>query len=233
MSYKEISESTLLYTLVIVGLLIVAAICAIYVVKCYRHALNCGLQKEKLNGIIKSSAVFAIVPSISIVAGLISLVMVIGTPYAWFRLSVIGSVVYELTAASMALDTQGLDVSTATGEAFGLVMWAMCIAITLGNVFNIFMCKKVHLGTMNLGGGDPKWKMVSQGIFMNALLICIITPHLFKGGANVATLLSSAVIGLLFAVLSQKKGFHWLGNFGLAFCLIGSMVLSVCYDGIF
>lgn len=184
MSYQEISNSTFLYALVIAGLLIIAGIAAIYLVKCYKHAIACGISKDTIKEIVKSSITFSVVPSISIVAGLISLVAVIGVPYAWFRLSVLGSVVYELLASSMALSAAGVDVTSATGQSFGLVMWVMCFAISLGTVFNIFLCKKVHLGTMKVGGGDPKWKVVSQGIFMNALLIVMITPLSAEGNSH-------------------------------------------------
>lgn len=233
MSYSEISNSTLLYILVIIGLLIVAGIAVIYLIKCYKHAIACGISKETIKEIIKSSATFSVVPSISIVAALISLVAVIGVPYAWLRLSVIGSVVYELLASGMALSAAGVDVATATAESFGLVMWVMCFAISLGTVFNIFLCKKVHLGTMKVGGGDPKWKIVSQGIFMNALLIVMITPYLLKGIPTLATLLSSSLIGVLCAKIAQNPKFRWVGGFGLAFSLIGAMVLSVFFDGMF
>lgn len=84
MSYQEISNSTFLYTLVIAGLLIIAGIAAIYLVKCYKHAIACGISKDTIKEIVKSSITFSVVPSISIVAGLISLVAVIGVPYAWF-----------------------------------------------------------------------------------------------------------------------------------------------------
>ena len=82
-----------------------------------------GMCKEKLQAVIKSSALFSIVPSIAIVAGLASLVVVIGLPYGWFRLSVLGSVAYEIMAADMALSALNLDVATANAEAFGLMAW--------------------------------------------------------------------------------------------------------------
>lgn len=233
MSYQEISNSTFLYALVIAGLLIIAGIAVVYLVKCYKHAIACGISKDTIKEIVKSSITFSVVPSISIVAGLISLVAVIGVPYAWFRLSVLGSVVYELLASSMALSAAGVDVTTATGQSFGLVMWVMCFAISLGTVFNIFLCKKVHLGTMKVGGGDPKWKVVSQGIFMNALLIVMITPYLLKGIPTMATLISSSLIGILCSKIAQNPKFRWVGGFGLAFSLIGAMVLSVFFDKMF
>ena len=126
MSYQEVSESSLLYVLVIVSLLIIAAICVYYLLLCMRKAKEMGISKQKVNEIIKSTAIFSIVPSIAIAIGLVTLVIVIGIPYAWFRLSVIGSVSYELMASNMALSALKLDLANADADAFGLIMWVMC-----------------------------------------------------------------------------------------------------------
>ena len=87
MSYKDVSESSLLYVLVIASLVIIAAICVYYLIICIRKAKGMGISGEKISEIIKSTAIFSIVPSIAIAIGLVTLVIVIGIPYAWFRLS--------------------------------------------------------------------------------------------------------------------------------------------------
>ena len=69
MSYQEVSESSLLYVLVIVSLLIIAAICVYYLLLCMRKAKEMGISKQKVNEIIKSTAIFSIVPSIAIAIG--------------------------------------------------------------------------------------------------------------------------------------------------------------------
>ena len=179
MSYQEVSESSLLYVLVIVSLLIIAAICVYYLLLCMRKAKEMGISKQKVNEIIKSTAIFSIVPSIAIAIGLVTLVIVIGIPYAWFRLSVIGSVSYELMASNMALSALKLDLANADADAFGLIMWVMCVPITSTVLANIFVCKPMHLGTMRVGSGDKKWGALSQTTFMTALLVVLIVPMIF------------------------------------------------------
>lgn len=235
MSYNEIAGSSILYIAVIVGLLIVAGISVIYLIKCYRHAVECGIEKQTLSKVVKSSAAFAIVPSIGIVAGLITLITVIGVPYSWFRLSVVGSMVYELMAANMAMTAVGVsDVSTATAETFALVMWGMCVPISLGNILNIFLCRKVHLGSMKLANNPDKgWSAASSSVFMNSLLLVMMVPYIFSGGINLATFLTSAVLGLVIAAIAGKLRLRWLGEFALAICLIGAISASVFYTNIF
>lgn len=232
MSYKEVSESSLLYILVIASLLIIAAICIYYLMICIRKAKEMGISKQKVNEIIKSTAIFSIVPSIAIAIGLVTLVIVIGIPYAWFRLSVIGSVSYELMASNMALSALNLDLANADADAFGMIMWVMCIPITSTVLANIFVCKPMHLGTMRIGSGDKKWGALSQTTFMTALLVVLIVPMIFGGLVGLLTFVTSSLIAVAVSMLAKKTGAKWLNDFVLAICLIGAMGMSIVYTNI-
>ena len=232
MSYQEVSESSLLYVLVIVSLLIIAAICVYYLLLCMRKAKEMGISKQKVNEIIKSTAIFSIVPSIAIAIGLVTLVIVIGIPYAWFRLSVIGSVSYELMASNMALRALKLDLANADADAFGLIMWVMCVPITSTVLANIFVCKPMHLGTMRVGSGDKKWGALSQTTFMTALLVVLIVPMIFGGLVGLLTFVTSALIAVVVSMLAKKTGAKWMNDFILAICLIGAMGMSIVYTNL-
>ncbi len=232
MSYKEVSESSLLYVLVIVSLLIIAAICVYYLILCMRKAKEMGISKQKVNEIIKSTAIFSVVPSIAITIGLVTLVIVIGIPYAWFRLSVIGSVSYELMASNMALSALNLDLVNADAAAFGLIMWVMCVPITSTVLANIFVCKPMHLGTMRVGSGDKKWGALSQTTFMTALLVVLIVPMIFGGLVGLLTFITSALIAVVVSMLAKKTGAKWMNDFILAICLIGAMGMSIVYTNL-
>src|SRR5699024_11307005 len=67
------------------------------------------IPKDKLKQIIKSSIIFTIVPSLAIVIALFSLASVLGVPLSWFRLSVVGSLAYELLAAEMTVSAVGYE----------------------------------------------------------------------------------------------------------------------------
>ena len=232
MSYQEVSESSLLYVLVIVSLLIIAAICVYYLLLCMRKAKEMGISKQKVNEIIKSTAIFSIVPSIAIAIGLVTLVIVIGIPYAWFRLSVIGSVSYELMASNMALSALKLDLANADADAVGLIMWVMCVPITSTVLANIFVCKPMHLGTMRVGSGDKKWGALSQTTFMTALLVVLIVPMIFGGLVGLLTFVTSALIAVVVSMLAKKTGAKWMNDFILAICLIGAMGMSIVYTNL-
>ena len=101
-SMKEIISSPLLLTLVIVGLLYIVGFSLVYLKKSYTRCLELGISKEDVKKVIKSSVVFSIVPSLSIVVGLFALISVLGVVWSWWRLSVIGSLTLGLFASSNA-----------------------------------------------------------------------------------------------------------------------------------
>ena len=233
MSFIEIANSDVLWTITSIGIIIVVALTLYYLVLCYKKALEMGVTKETLKSVVKSSITFSIVPSIAIVAGLVTLAVVIGLPYGWFRLSVIGSVSYELMSANMALTALELDLETADAYAFSLMSWSMCLGITLSLIFNLLFNKKIHMGTLKLGKGDKKWEAVSQNVFMLALMCSLLAPMIFAGGADLLTFITSAVIAILVSILAKLMKAKWLNDFVLVISMIGAMASSLLWSRLF
>ena len=72
-SIKEIISSPLLLIMVVIGLVYITGFSIVYFLKARKRAIEMGITKEEVNDIVKSSAIFSIVPSLSIVIGLIAL----------------------------------------------------------------------------------------------------------------------------------------------------------------
>lgn len=233
MSFKEIANSGIVWATTIVGIIIVVIMILFYLKLCYKKALEMGVDKQTMKAVVKSSITFSIIPSIAVVAGLVTLAVVIGLPYGWFRLSVIGSVSYELMSANMALSALQLDLETADAYAFSLMAWSMCLGMTLSIIFNLFFNKKIHMGTLKLGKGDKKWEAISQNVFMLALMCALLVPMVFAGGANLLTFITSAVIAVLVSILAKALKAKWLNDFILVISMIGAMASSVLWDKLF
>ena len=104
---KDIIQSPLLLALVTGGLLYISAFSLVYLKKAYDHCLELGITRKELSNVIKSSLIFSIVPSLSIVVGLFVLIAVLGSVWAWWRLSVIGSLSYETMISSSIAQVLG------------------------------------------------------------------------------------------------------------------------------
>lgn len=156
---KDIIQSPLLLALVIGGLLYISAFSLVYLKKAYDHCLELGITRKELSNVIKSSLIFSVVPSLSIVVGLFVLIAVLGSVWAWWRLSVIGSLSYETMISSSIAQVLGYASSaemleSATGRQFGVVMILMTVAIlTLAAVCVSFISPVFELPAVKTASG--------------------------------------------------------------------------------
>ena len=156
---KDITGSPLLLALVIGGLGYIMAFSVVYLLKARKRALEMGITKKEINDIIKSSLIFSIVPSLSIVIGLVALAASLGTIWAWWRLSVIGSLSFETQIASSLAPVLGYANTTelmnnATGEQFGVVMILMSVGMLSGFLILIPFGKKLMTSVDKTKGGN-------------------------------------------------------------------------------
>src|SRR5699024_9678229 len=88
-----------------------------------------GLPEEKMKSAVKSSLITSIGPSIVILTGLLSLLVTVGGPMAWMRLSFIGSVMFEMMAAGFGTEALGIKmgIDPMTNVAFANAVWTMIL----------------------------------------------------------------------------------------------------------
>ena len=87
----------------LLGILVVVFVLAgslFYIYKSYKDAKEIGMDPKVLKKTIINSAIFTILPSISILVGVIALSGKLGVPFPWIRLTVIGALHYEGLAAA-------------------------------------------------------------------------------------------------------------------------------------
>ena len=182
---KDIITSPLLLAMVIIGLLYIVGFSLVYLKKAYTHCLELGISKEDLKNVIKSSLVFSIVPSLSIVVGLFALISVLGTVWSWWRLSVIGSLSYESLISSSVASAIGFSSSAemlegATGQQFGVVMILMSIGMLSGFFILLPLGKKLSMSVSKSEENGNGWKYVLSGCFM-LCLFAVYIPVLLIG----------------------------------------------------
>ena len=238
MGYFDVANSPLLYVLVTAGVLYIVGLSAVFLRKSWRRCLELGISKEKLSAVARSSAVFTIVPSVSIVIGLFTLSTVLGIPWPWYRLSVVGSVSYELMAADMVADGMGYGsvgemAAQADHTVFGAVMFVMSICILAGIIINIFAVEKIQTGMSTLKKKRGDWGTIVNSCFFLGI-VAAFTPLIFASGTVYAlTFLISMGVAALCAFCMRRFHLKWLGSFIMSISLIVSMAASVLLEQIF
>jgi len=94
--YTKSVNAGYFYLVVALILSFVVVMCVVFLVKSYKAGVKLGMDKKVLKKTIISSATFTLLPSISILLGVIALSGTLGVPFSWLRLSVIGALQYIL-----------------------------------------------------------------------------------------------------------------------------------------
>lgn len=237
MSISGILNGTLLYAAVAAGLGFILVLCFIFLKKAWDQALVLGYSKETLRAVIKSSVVFSIVPSLAIVVGLFTLSSVLGVPWSWFRLSVVGSLGYELMAAEMSVTSAGyssLSSFMAEGEVsiITTIMLVMSISIMAGIITNTIFGKKIQTSMTSFQTKNAEWGTLAMSYFTLAMAVVFLPIQLMKGPVYLATVLTSALIALIHIIIIKKFKVAWLSEFLLADTMVLGMIAAVIWEKI-
>lgn len=235
-TFGEIMNSGLVYGLCYAVIAVVIVICAVFYIKSKKQAEKYGVTPEQIKEIIKSSMVLTVVPSLSIIIGIFTLSAIVGVPWAQLRLSVIGSLIYELVAAEMATNAMGIADTTVAlaspATVFGIVMFIMSISITAGAVTNAIVCKPLTQGLKKMGAAS-KFTVVRNSCFMIAMFAVMIPIYWSRGIVAILVLITSAVCSELITKIANKFQIGWLHGINLSVCLIIGMFSSVLWTNLF
>lgn len=244
-------NSTSLYAISGIIILFVAGFSAFSMVRAYRAGVAMGIDKTKLRRAITSSVTFTILPSISILLGVIALAGTLGIPLPWLRLSVIGALHYETSVADIAAKSVGLSGLAAdemTAGAFTTIGLVMSVGIIWGCLCMLFFGKTY---AKKLTGKPKKaGKKGFAGDAMTAMFIGLITAYIgsyiaqaiqFSEGKPVytgeylqlITLVFSALAMAVFTYFSEKKHKEWIENFSIAGSMLVGMAAAVLFGLVF
>jgi hypothetical protein len=193
-----------------------------------RAGIAIGMSKKQMLAAFRSGITTALVPSIAILLGLALLIPRLGVPFPWMRLSVIGSVTYELIAAGAAANEMGLEgiSGSFTGNVFATVVWVM----SLGVIFNLLVIgiftPSIKKLKDRVAGGDEGWmRVMTAAAFFGAVGYMVAQP-VVKGGAPLVALIGGFIGMLILGVIIQLGKQNWLKEWALAIAIIGGMTAA-------
>jgi len=173
--------------------------------------------------------VFSIVPSIPIVIALMAMAPVLGIPFPWIRLSIIGSSVYELLSANIgaqSMGISGLGGDGYTAVVFANSLWVMSVGIIWGLVASIIGLKKYQNRIQKSRGKDSKWTEIFVLSLYFGMISVFIGQPIVEGGIALYTMIfSAAVMGLITFIINKFK-LKRLGDFALSISMVLGMVFA-------
>lgn len=232
----------IIYVIVAIIILLVIGQSVFFMVKALNRAKQLGIAKEKIKKVIVSSAVFTIAPAVAIIISVISLSQSLGIPLPWLRLSVIGSMSYEIVAANNTLTGMGITeignlVESITAEQYVTVLFVMTISIMIGVILAPIIGKKLQKGLISLENRDKKWSDIfSNSLFMGMIAAFLGLVFCDVGGVfvgNTAGLIpvciffSSAIVMLLCGILMKVTKWTFISEYALPVSMVVGMLLAI------
>ena len=195
----KIANSWWMYLLGALVVVFVLAGCMFFILKAIKEAKKANMDKKMIKKVMFNSAIFTILPSVSILIGVVALSGVLGVPLPWIRLSVIGALHYEGAAVNAALDAFGTNVIT--NEVFVTIACVMTLGILTGPLFCLFGFKaydkkvlakakaqeenKEEVVSENKEENEIKPKKNFGSVLFNAVFIAMVSVFLAYDLANI------------------------------------------------
>lgn len=228
-------------------ILFVVLFSILFMVRAYKAGLAMGMDRKKLRRTITSSATFTLLPSVSILLGVIALSGSLGVPLPWLRLSVIGALHYETSVADIAARsiglTDGLKAEGMTLEAFTTIALLLAVGIIWGCILMVLFgksySKRFTSGGKKKNGGKSFGDMAMTAMFVGLISAYIgsyiATAVQFSGGGfkftgeylQLVALVFSALAMVVCVYLAEKKKLSWLDDFSIAGSMLVGMAATV------
>lgn len=233
--YFKIANSGYFYLWGAIILLVIFIQAVLFIRLAWKEGKRIGLNSERMLKGLRAGMVSAIIPSIPIVISLIAMAAVLGVPFPWIRLSVIGSAPYELLAAGIGAESMGVESLGGTGYTqyvFANSVWVMTIGAMWSGLMVFFFLKLIKKQYKKIETKDPDWmKIISGAAFFGVVCIFLARP-ITAGGLPLITVISGAVLMTGCALLIKKFKIKWLREFALPISMVGAMASAVIFAGI-
>ncbi len=251
---EKVANSWWMYLLGVIVVIFVLAGSLFFILKSFNDAKKLNMDSKVLKQTIINSAVFTILPSISILIGVITLSGVLGIPLPWIRLTVIGALHYEGVAANSAYE--GIkSLSELTSVQFVTIAFVMTLGILSGPLYCLFGFKSYDKKILSKAKGDnevvvkeenlveenKKPKKNFGDVLFNAVFIAMICSFLavdvakvfdkeqgaIKNYVPIVVIITTFLSMFVLDMLQKKLKWKWLASFDLGLSMLIGMTVAV------
>lgn len=239
---ENFKESPVMYAIALGVVAFVTIQSLFFIIKSWKHAKELGIKKETLKNTVVSSVMFTIAPAISILATVIVLANALGIVLPWIRLTVIGNLAYETTAAQSAVEAMGGSLSSeiTDPQQFSTITWAMSIGSIAPLILLPFLCKKLQNKIGTAVNKSEKSKKLGDAVSA-AAFIGIISAFIARalagtspdgnnaGFMSISVLIVSMIAMVLLELLCKKFNLEKLRSFTMPLSMFIGMGAAMLF----
>lgn len=226
--YANIANSPLLWGITAVAVALVLFQTIRFLKKSFTAGKEMGISKEDMKTAFVTGSISAVGPSVVIVIGMVSLLIVVGGPTALMRLAYIGNVAYELLAAQFAADAYGVALTDAVipPEVFSTALWGMAIGCVGWIIVTALLTHRMDKFTNKLAGGNASMITVVSTAAMLGAYGYLNAGYAISMDGNTIALITGFLIMLVITIAYKKTKKKWLNEWGLTFAMVGGVIAA-------
>ena len=236
-NYMDLANSPLMWLGAAIAVGIVVFQSVLFFKKSLTAAKEAGLTKEQVNMAIKSSAISSIGPSVVILVTMISLIVSMGAPVSWMRLSFIGSVNYEAMAAGFGAQAMGTTLENLNPTAFACGVWVMICGSLGWLIFTLIFTDKMDKVNHIMSKGNAKMvPIISAGAMLGAFAN-LASGNFFNaeggfefGGAPAIATIIGCILMMILTKLAKDKKITWLREWAFAISMFTGMFIGYIWS---
>ena len=210
-AYLEIANSPMLWAMVIPTVLAMCVQAYVFIKDAVKAGPIVGLTKEDTKTAIKAGCICSFGPGMSMFTVMIAFMAIMGGPFAWLRLSIIGTITTEMLGATAGATALGVELG---GPDYGIIGFANSVwVITLIEKFKGFIDRY-----------DTK---MFDAVGMAVMIGCIakfLSGQCVGGLPKVVAAVSGFVIMLIFMAIGKKK--PKFNEFALGLAMLAAIFIA-------
>lgn len=227
--YSHVANSPVMAIFCGLAIVVVLVQAVVFFRVAWKRALELGLTCQELMKVVKSSAVFSIVPSLPIIISYMILLPALGKFFPWLRLSVIGSATYETLAANMAVTSFGFDSlgsADFSPDVFGSLLWVVTLGVFLSSM-SALLLRRFDSKMQSVTTNPNSFGNVVPNIMFLGMMATLSAPYL-ADVTNIPSLSAIVVSALVMIGLNAVgKKVPALKEFAFSLSMIAGMA-SAC-----
>lgn len=228
MDYLSIANSPIMWISCGAGVVLVLFQASLFTLKSLKVRKEVGITDAQLRSAIKTSTTASIGPSIVILVGMVSLLVAMGGPISWFRLSYIGSVAYEIMAAGFGADAMGATLGeNMSGVAFACGVWVMTFGSLGWILFTALFTPSLDKFRNKLAGGKKSMLPVVSAGAMCGAFSYLSLDRVMRFDSQTAAAIGGFIIMAAFMVYNKKAQQQWVKEWAFSISMFAGMFISI------
>ena len=238
----DFKESGFMYLLGVLVVVFVTAQSLFFMKKAWGHGKKLGISSATLKKTVGSSILFTVAPALAILATVITIAGALGLVLPWIRLSMIGNIGYEVTAAHSTLESfgilGGLNLEVKDKTVFAAAAWVMTVGSIMPLILLPLFLKKIQKKISKTVNANAKWADLMAAAAFIGLIAAFIARSIAGGGdknvvgdgagfLSVCTLVAAMIFMIALQRLSGMPRLKWLEPFAMPVSMLLAMGLAM------